>query len=316
MARTVEILVLKGSFPSTVAITFDVFTTANRLLKRAGRPPGFKLRAIGSGARRARAFVGGIDASGPADVIVVPGLGLTNHEELVAGLGQPDAKSAARTLVAAHEAGIALAAGCSGVFLLASAGLLAGRCATTTWWLAPLFRQLHPNTRLDSDKAVVTDGLITTAGAAMAQLDLTLALIARYGSRSLADTCARYLLLDQRRSQSRYMAVSFFSASDDNVARAERWARERLSESFSVDDMATAAGLSPRTFARRVVRATGHSPIKLLQRLRIERALELVETTRLPFDEIARQVGYAEGSTLRGILRTNVGGSVRALRAA
>lgn len=314
MPKRVDILVLKGSFPSSVAVTFDVLVTANRLRERAGRPPAFAVRAIGSGAKQARAFVGGSDASGPAAVVVVPGLGLNAEAEVTARLAMRDAARARRMLVAAVDRGAAVAAGCSGVFLLASAGLLAGRRATTTWWLAPLFRRMYPDVRLDADALVVTDGPVTTAGAALAQLDLTLALVARHAGPKLADACARYLLLDQRRSQSRYMALGFLAAADDHVARAERWARHRLDKSFGVDDMAAAAALSPRTFARRVEKATGLSPVRLLQRLRVEHAVELIETTRLSFDDVARRVGYADPSTLRRVLKQHAGVSCRALR--
>lgn len=90
---------------------------------------------------------------------------------------------------------------------------------------------------------------------------------------------------------------------------------ERLEEGFSVDDLAAAVELSPRTFARRIARATGMSPVRFLQRLRVERAVELVETTRLPFEAIARRVGYAEPSTLRRLLRRDGIDGPRRLRA-
>ena len=99
--------------------------------------------------------------------------------------------------------GAQVAAGCASTFLLGEAGLLQGRCATTTWWLAPHFRERFPGVELDMDRMVVADGPITTAGAALAQADLMLELVARHGSAELARQCARYLLLDRRTSQSR-----------------------------------------------------------------------------------------------------------------
>ncbi len=314
MTTIVEVLVLKDAFPSSVAVTFDVLATANCLSERGGRPPAFAVRATGSGAHQARAFVGGADAVGAAAVLIVPGLGLNTEEELSARLAIKDAELARRALVTAIEGGSTVAASCSGVFLLASAGLLAGRRATTTWWLAPLFRRLHPDVRLDADAVVVTDGPVTTAGAAMAQLDLMLTLVARHAGAGLADACARYLLLDQRRSQSRYMALGFLAAADDRFPRAARGARDRLETPVSVDDMAAVAALSPRTFARRVERATGLSPIGLLQRLRVEHAVALIETTRLPLDEVARRVGYADPSMLRRLIKRHAGTGARALR--
>jgi transcriptional regulator GlxA family with amidase domain len=316
----VEILVLKGAVPSSVAITIDLLETANRLCRTAGRNPVFAVHLSGSGARAASGFVNGrMTGAGSARepaVVIVPGLGLTNEDEVTAGLARRDAADARRRLVAAVGAGAEIATSCSGAFLLASAGLLDRRSATTSWWLAPLFRRLYPQVRLDTRALVIKDGPVVTAGAAMAQMDLMLSVVARHGGSRLADECARYLLLDDRRSQSRYMALSHLAAADERVARAERWARDRLERPCAVDELAAAAGLTPRTFARRVSRATGLSPVRFLQRLRIERAVELMETTKLPFEEIARRVGYAESSTLRRLIRRDGGYNPRERRGA
>ena len=314
----VEVLVLKGAMPSSVALTLDVLATANQVRALAGRPPAFQIRVSGSGARATRAFMGSVldedaPSGGPA-VVILPGLGLTTEAAVATRLEQRDAVAARRLLVEAVASGAEACTSCSGTFLFARAGLLGGRRATTTWWLAPLFRRLHPDVQLDTDALVVIDGPVTTAGAAMAQVDLVLSVVARHGGPRLADQCARYLLLDQRRSQSRYMALGFLAATDKQVARADAWARERLADEFSVDDLAAAAGLTPRTFARRVERATGLSPVRFLQRLRVERAMELLETSRLSLDEIACQVGYAEPSTLRRLILRNGGERPRALR--
>jgi len=313
----IEILVLKGAMLSSVAITLDVLGTANRLRAAAGLAPAFLIALSGSGARAFRAMAPEVKLSGDAaaDVIVVPGLGLTDEAMIQAGLARRDVVAAGRRIAAAAEAGSAIAASCSSVFLLASAGLLDERRATTTWWLAPIFRRRFPNVRLTTDALIVTDGPITTAGAAMAQMDLMLALVARHAGPALAERCARYLLLDERRSQSPFMALALLAIADEQVATAQAWAREHLVDGVSVDSLAAAAGLAPRTFARRVERVTGLSPVRFLQRLKIERAVELMETTRLPFEEIARRVGYAEPSTLRRLLRKEGGAGPRELRA-
>jgi transcriptional regulator GlxA family with amidase domain len=315
---TIEILALTEAMPSSLAITIDMLATANRLRALAGRPPAFSAAFSGSGAKAARAMAVqtglAVGCAGPADVIVMPGLGLAMEAEMQARFARPDVARARKALVDGAARGAAIATSCSGVFLLASTGLLDGRRATTTWWLAPVFRRLYPQVSVDVDAVVVRDGGVTTAGAAMAQMDLMLSVVAQHAGAKLADHCARYLLLDQRRSQSRYMALGFLTASDPQIAKAEAWARGKLEEAFTVDDVAKAAGLSPRTFARRVERATGQSPVRFLQRLRVDAAIELIETTRLPFEEIARRVGYAEPSTLRRLLQRTAGRGPRGLR--
>lgn len=320
--RLVELQVLRGAMPSCVAITADVLATANRLRAARGRPPAFALRIAGSGARTARSLVeglsldGGSEATREADVVLVASLVTVTEGAVLERLTERDVPPARRAIERAAARGAAVAASCSAVFLVASTGVLDGRRATTTWWLAPAFRRMHPAVQLDADAMVVADGPVTTAGAAMAHLDLMLALVTQHGGAALAEQCARYLLLDGRPSQARYMALGFLAAQDASVARAERWAQSQLASGVTVDALAEAAGLAPRTFARRVARATGLSPVRFLQRLRVERAVELLETTSLSVEEIARRVGYAEPTTLRRLLHREAGGTPRSLRRA
>lgn len=303
----IEVLILAGASPSSVALTMEVLATANQLAAgRAGGPP-FRVWTSGSGAQAWSGVLGAQDAGGRPDLLIVPGLALTTAEAIERRLGDPDMQAAAARLVQARDAGTEVATSCSGAFLLAQAGLLAGRRATTSWWLAPLLARTHPDIALVMEELIVRDGGVTTAGAAMAQMDLMLSLVARLAGASLAARCSRYLLMDERRSQSRYMALSYLAAADDLVAKAEAWARERLDQELKVADLAAAAGLAPRTFARRVERAAGLSPVRFLQRMRIEAATDLIETTRLPVEEIARRVGYADPSALRRIMQREGG---------
>jgi transcriptional regulator GlxA family with amidase domain len=308
--------VLEGASLSSVAITLDLLATANRIRRGAGRAAAFDVRIAGSGGPALRTFLTDPPPSsrGPADIVVVPGLSLTDEAAVLAGLATSGAEEARLRLRAAHAAGAEIASSCSGTFLVASAGLLDHRRATTAWWLAPLFHRHYPAVTLDTRSMVVVDGAMTTAGAAMAQLDLMLSIIARHAGAALANRCAHYLVLDERRSQARYMALAFLTASDERVARAERWAVEHLAESFPVSALADAAGLTQRTFARRVRQATGCSPVRFLQRLRTERAVELLETTRLSFDEVAEKVGYSDTSTLRRLMQREGVGGVKQVR--
>jgi transcriptional regulator GlxA family with amidase domain len=313
----VEILILEGASPSSAAVTVELLFTANRIRRSVDRPAPFQIQLTGSGASNAMVFLGApanLAGDRLADVVVVPGLGLADEAALSEGLARTDAEDARRHLRQAEARGAEIASSCSGVFLLASAGLLEGRRATTSWWLAPLFRRLYPAVKLDTDAMVARDGRITTAGAAMAQFDLMLAVIAQQADADLAARCARYLLVEPRSSQARYMAIGFLTANDERISQAERWARCRLAEAFSTGDLADAAGLTARTFARRLERVTGLSPVRFVQRLRIEQAIALLETTRLSLDEISRRVGYAEPSTLRRLLRRQGARSAREIR--
>ena len=318
--RLVELHALSGAMPSSVAITADVLATANRLRVAKGRPPAFALRIKGSGARAARSMVHAVMpdalqlAEREADIVIVASLLTVTEAAVIDRLGQRDALRLQRDLACAADRGSHIAASCSAVFHVARAGLLDDRRATTTWWLAPAFRRLFPNVELDADAMVVSDSRVSTAGAAMAHLDLMLSLVDRYCGGDMAARCARFLLLDGRRSQSRYMAMGQLAGQDPQIARAERWARAELESGVTVQALAAAADLAPRTFARRVARATGLSPVQFLRRLRVERAVELLETTTLSVEAIAHRVGYAEPTTLRRLLRRDAGGRPRELR--
>jgi transcriptional regulator GlxA family with amidase domain len=174
---------------------------------------------------------------------------------------------------------------------------------------------LFPAVELDTAQLVLTDGPCTTAGAAMAQMDLMVGLVARHAGAQIAESCAQRMVLDERRSQTPYMAMGLLAASSESVSKAVAWARPRLGDGIGVNDLARHVGQSPRTFSRRVIAATGLSPIHFLQRLRVERAVELIESTPLPFEEIAYRVGYSDPSTLRALIRRGAGAGPRDLRA-
>ncbi|WP_165356531.1 GlxA family transcriptional regulator [Sphingosinicella sp. BN140058] len=309
------IITLAGAMPSSVTITLDVLTYANRLCTQAGRPAPFELRLFGSGAADFAPFVEqAADSSLPPELVLVPAQGLSKAPSLAKRLQDPDVEDARREIIRGADAGADIASSCTGTLLLASTGLLDERRATTAWWLAPLCRELFPRVRLDTRELVLADRRFTTAGAAMAQMDLMVLIVARHAGSAIADRCARIMVLDERRSQAPYMAIGLLAAGDEKVARAAAWARAALEGGTSVNEIAAAVGVSPRTFARRVQRSTGLSPVRFLQRVRLERAVELIETTRLPVEEVARQVGYAEPSTLRGLIRRTYGAGPRELR--
>jgi transcriptional regulator GlxA family with amidase domain len=209
--------------------------------------------------------------------------------------------------------GTRMAAACTGTFVLAASGALDGQRATTTWWLAPFFRQLHPQVQLDESRMLVATGHVVTAGAALAHLDLALWIL-RQHSPSLASLVARYLVVDERHSQSAYVISDHLAHADPLIERFEQWARGRLAKGFSLTEAARAVGGSERTLARRLQRVLGKTPLSYFQDLRIEHAVHRLQTGTASVDTIASEVGYAEGVTLRALLRRKLGRGVRELR--
>jgi transcriptional regulator GlxA family with amidase domain len=248
-----------------------------------------------------------------ADLLVVPALGESRPSALLDHVGG-EASLAVRNLITkTREAGTTIASACAGTFLLAEAGVLDGVRATTTWWLSPSFRARYPRVPLDHSQMVVTCDGITTAGAAFGHIDLALAIV-RAKSPALADLVARYLVVDERPSQSAYTIPSALAQSDPIVAAFELWTREHLAEPVSMADAAKAVGVSERTLQRSILRTMGTSPIRFVQDLRIERACHLLRTTDMSVETISRKVGYENSHTLRTLLRERTGKTTSALR--
>jgi transcriptional regulator GlxA family with amidase domain len=313
------VLALDGVFDTGLATVLDAFETANELADMSGlASPRFDVAIVGM--RRTVKTSQGLMVPVAAastrivpDCVVVPAIGFKMPGPLLAALARPDVSDAGKALRSWAERGAATAAACIGTFVVAESGLLDYQDSTTTWWLAPLFRQRYPNVRLDESQMIVKSGKFVTAGAALSHMDLTLWLI-RQRSPRLAALTAKYLVVDSRPSQSAYVLADHLAHSDALVQRFERWARGRLAQGFSLDEAAAAAGSSKRTLARRMQAVLGKSPLSYFQDLRVERAVHLLKTTEESVDEIAERVGYADGVTLRTLLRRHLGRGIKDIR--
>ena len=314
-----HLLVLDGVFDLGLAALTDTLTTANELASTLpNAPPPIELTLVGV-RRRVRTaqglsvpVVAMADARRP-DSVLVPALGAKMPDALEARLARADVADAVAALQRWSRGGAAIGAACTGTFLLAESGLLDGQHATTSWWLAPMFRQRFPGVVLDESRMLVSSARFTTAGAAMAHLDLALGVI-RARSPALAALAARYLLVEPRGSQAEFVIPDHLAHTDPVVERFEAWARKRLAKGFSLADAARAAGASERTLARRLHGVLGKTPLSYFQDLRVDRAVHLLRTGNASVDQIAAQIGYADGVTLRALLRRKLGRGVRELR--
>jgi transcriptional regulator GlxA family with amidase domain len=160
---------------------------------------------------------------------------------------------------------------------------------------------------------LVRAGRIVTAGAALGHLDLALWLVRRT-SPTLAALTARYLVVEPRPSQAAFAIPDHLEHNDPLVEDFEKWARRHLAERFSLHAAARAIGASPRTLARRLRAVLGKSPLSYVQDLRVERAVHRLQTSDESIEQIAGEVGYSDGVTLRTLLRRKTGRGVRELR--
>jgi len=319
-AMRIHLLVLDEVFDLGLAALTDTLTTANELAGTlADAPAPVELTLVGV-RRRVRTAQGLAVPVVPAaevaapDIALVPALAAKMPDTLAQRLARPDVRDAATVLQRWSAAGASTGAACTGTFVLAESALLDGQRATTSWWLAPLFRQRYPRVALDESRMLVNSGGFTTAGAALAHIDLALGMV-RSRSPALASLAARYLLVEARGSQAEFVIPDHLAHADPVVERFEAWARRNLGRGFSLGDAAQAVGTSERTLARRLRSVLGKSPLSYFQDLRIERAVHLLRTGSDSVDRIAAQIGYADGVTLRALLRRRLGRGVRELRA-
>ncbi|SEF30163.1 helix-turn-helix domain-containing protein [Variovorax sp. NFACC27] len=314
-----DILALDGVFDTGLSTVLDVFTTANELtaMLQLDVPPfEVTLTGVRKRVRTSQGFAVPVARTldtATADWLIVPALGCKMPETLEPALRRADVRDACAALKERSDRNANVAAACIGTFVLAESGVLDRHEATTTWWLATLFRQRYPGVQLEDSRMLVSSGHLVTAGAALSHVDLALWIV-RQASPELATLVARYLIVDSRPSQSAYVISDHLSHSDPLVERFERWARGRLADGFSLDEAAQAAGTSKRTLARRMQQVLGKSPLSYVQDLRVERAVHLLKTSDKSLEQIAGMVGYADGVTLRTLLRQRLGRGVREVR--
>ncbi len=205
---------------------------------------------------------------------------------------------------------------CMGIFVLAEAGLLAGKRATTHWLHAPAFRKRYPEIQLDEDKLFVVDGQVWTGAGMSAGVDLALAMVENDLGRDLARQVARKLVIPQRRGseQSQLSALLELDPKSDRVQLALAYARENLRDDLSVEALAAVARLSPRQFSRVFREETGQTPAKAIESLRVEAARALLETSRHPIEVIAREPGFGDRDRLRQAFLRAFGQAPQALQ--
>lgn len=288
--RTIGILWYPGAQAAAVYGLRDLFDAADRL--HAGRPtPPPRLEV-----QQWHAEGGLTRPDDPLDALVVP--------PSLVGSEVPDhGRPLAAWIAGRHREGTTLCSACVGSFLLAETGLLAGRPATTHWALRDQFAARFPDVILDTDRLVIDDGDIITAGGVMAWVDLGLRIVERFLGPAAMLTTARYLLVDPGGREQRFYSTfaPTLTHGDAAVLRAQHWLRSQAHRKVTLTMMAARAGLGERTFIRRFHKATGLRPTEYVQQLRVGKARETLETSNLTVDEVAYRVGYEDPGAFRKV---------------
>ncbi|MGW6917246.1 GlxA family transcriptional regulator [Kitasatospora sp. NPDC054939] len=268
------------------------------------------------------AVPGTVAASGGIDVVIRHDLRAVAAADTVivpSTAGRHDAGPAALdALRQAAAAGKRIASICSGAFVLAQAGLLDGRVATTHWALAEELQRAFPAVRVDADRLFAEDGPIVTGAGSAAGIDLCLHLIgADYGA-AVANAAARAAVVTPVRhgGQAQFVQTPLPARTDSPLDAARIWALQHLDRPISLHDLAGRARVSVRTLTRRFSTETGATPFQWLLQQRLLRARELLETTDLTVDQVAHRSGLGSGESLRQHLNRRIGMTPAAYRSA
>jgi AraC family transcriptional regulator, transcriptional activator FtrA len=249
---------------------------------------------------------GNLRATGAIEVRSKGGLGLLERADtiIVPGWRDPSEVPPARLLAAlrrAHARKARLVSICSGVFVLAAAGLLEGKRATTHWRYTEILRERYPSIQVEPDVLHVDDGQVFTSAGSAAGIDLCLHLVRLDHGAEIANQVARRLVVPPHRDggQAQYIDRPVPTESGRGLARALEWALSHLDQAVGVSELASAAALSPRTFLRRFQAELGTTPHAWLTRQRVLAAQRLLESARDSVEEVAAAVGFGTAQTLR-----------------
>jgi transcriptional regulator GlxA family with amidase domain len=251
----------------------------------------------------------GLEALADADTVIVPGIG---------DGGWPVAPGTTEALRAAHARGARVASICTGAFVLAAAGLLDGRRATTHWAYADQLARLFPAVDVDPDVLYIDDGDVLTSAGVAAGIDLCLHLVRIDHGADLANAIARRIVVAAHREggQAQFVERPVPAAAGASLAATREWMERHLAEPLTVEAMARHAGYSPRSFARRFRAETGTTPLQWLIARRVAHAQRLLEGTALPVEQVAAEAGFGTAAALRQHFARSVSTSPTAYRRA
>nr|WP_299505992.1 GlxA family transcriptional regulator [uncultured Rhizobium sp.] len=242
-----------------------------------------------------------------------------NFDTVIFGGGMQISEASSKMIDFARQASLAsrrTASICTGAFVLAQAGLLDGKRATTHWLSARELQKRYPKVKMEEDRIFIIDGDIWTSAGMSAGIDLALGMVEKdYGS-GLARSVAHKLVLYHRRAggQSQHSELLKMDAKSDRIQSALDYARKNLRSALSVEELADAAHLSPRQFSRAFRSETGQSPAKAVEHLRLETARLMMEQSRHPIEYIAAETGFADRERMRRAFLRAYGQPPQAIR--
>lgn len=305
--RRLDVLIFPDFQLLDAAGPIAAFEIAGRMV-----PGAYDLRVVATSPGWVRSSSGaaleaGAPDEGPLDTLLVSGGDGTRPERL-----NPDVIAAVAAIACRARRVVSV---CSGAFILAEAGLLEGRRATTHWSRTADFRRRFPTTRLEPDRIYVRDDPVWTSAGITAGIDLSLALIAEDLGEAVARATAQQLVAPRQRAggQSQFSGLVEMGGASGRFADLLQWAGQRLTARLSVEELAQACAMSPRNFARAFAREVGMTPAKAVEHLRVEAARDQLEAGA-GVEQAARAAGFGDAERLRRAMLRTLGQTPQTLR--
>jgi transcriptional regulator GlxA family with amidase domain len=299
-ARVIEVLAYPSVQLLDVTGPLQVFATANEQIAQAGGAPPYVLRVVAKDRARVAASSGLEIATDPLprsssalDTLVVaggPGVDLAASDPALLSWLRQRVRKARR-----------VASVCTGAFLLGASGALDGRRAVTHWSYCSELARRFPSVHVEADPIFVRDGTIWTSAGVTAGIDLALALVEEDLGRTAALAVARYLVVFLKRpgGQAQFSEALSLQSAEDEFGALHDWIGKHLAGDLSLARLAREAGMSERSFSRHYARATGQTPARAIERLRVEAARRMLSETRLPVKSVSRRCGFGSEETMR-----------------
>ncbi len=318
MTTKLAIFAFDGCLSTSITGPTDIFHIANihqRIRKEnQGESPLFSWKIFSPDGKPVNtstgitiAVDGNYQQAGNPDVCLIPGIDHAYGYEVTEKTREMR-KVLGELIKSHHDRGAVIASNCSGSFLLADTGLLDSYEATTSWWLAHHFNQSFPKVQLRLEKLVTEQNNIFCSGAVTAYMHLCIRLIEMFAGECYAKCCAKTVMLPNKETtQAPYIPIPHrLKNQDEVVSTAVKWMQNNLDQEFQLDALASQLAVSPRTFIRRFNQATGKPPKQYFQKLRIDEAKRLLESTSLSVDDITEKVGYLDVSSFRRLFKREV----------
>lgn len=313
MKRLTIIVPVGQSNLSTIACivgTYEIFTVANEYWKSTGNKEVFKVELAGI-SKKAEVYDGlfavntqtHISSIDKTNLIIIPSL-IHDFEAILKGN-----QLLIDWIEKQYREGAEIATMCTGAFMLASSGLLNGKCCATHWSVTDAFKTMFPKVNLQADQLITDENGIYTNGGAYSFLNLVIYLVEKYYDRQTAIYCSKIFQIEMdRQSQS---AFAIFTGQkqhgDEVIKKAQAYIESKLDEKISTEYLSSKFSIGRRNFDRRFIKATGNTPIEYAQRVKIEAAKKAFETTRKTINEVMYEVGYADVKAFREVFRKITG---------